>query len=420
MSLLDLPSWLIVAAFFVVTCVSRGTIFDMRPSVEKYLPNYDFYHNLSRMNQCLHHVSSQYSEFLDVQMRYRSRMGLTQYVLRVSNFSLDSVTENKSDNRSRIFFSYGEHAAEFFPVQSMFHLIENITQGYDLPQETYGGKFTRYLLNNFDLYILTIVNPDGRTIVEKTRNYCHMGTAKNADLNSDLAANLRRTSRGTDRVIAAEPECRVFRELMSRHSFDAFFSFHSGSRQILYPLSEKNSKGSDVDVFYLASLMSSSLKSSFTLVPVNTSLFDAGIFTYANQEKQISLTYKISLWGEKDAKSDFPDKNCFSTFNPPSEDLEAELKLIHPLYPTIFNFIQNWKKTQILIMARQQASDKSSKTRGVPFSVSFFIFLLGGTCVLLLCNVRVPFSWKIYYRRQRRIVSLRSLGTLFAVICPLT
>lgn len=416
MSLLYFPSWLIVAAFFLVTCVSKGMIFDIRPSVEEYLPNYDFYHNLSRMNQCLHHVSSKYSEFLDVQMRYRSRMGLTQFVVRVSNFSLDSVSKSKSDNRSRILFSYGEHAAEFLPVQSMFHLIENITQGYDLLRETHGAKFTRYLLNNFDLFILTIVNPDGRTIVERTRNYCWMGTANNADLNTDLTANLRRTSKGTYRIIAAEPECRVFRELTSKHSFDAFFSFHSGSRQILYPLSDENSKGSGVDVLYLASLMSSSLKSGFKLVPANTSLFDAGIFTYANQEKKIPFTYKISLWGGKEMKSDIPDKNCFSTFNPPSEDLKAELEIIHPLYPTIFNFIHNWKQTQILIMAQQQRS----KTGGVPFSVSFFIFILGCTCVLLLCNIRVPFSWKIYYRRQRRIVSLRSLGTLFAVICPLT
>lgn len=38
---------------------------------------------------------------------------------------------------------------------------------------------------------------------------------------------------------------------------------------------------------------------------------------------QIPFTYKISLWGEKEMKSDIPDKNCFSTFNPPSEDLKV-------------------------------------------------------------------------------------------------
>ena len=38
--------------------------------------------------------------------------------------------------------------------------------------------------------------------------------------------------------------------------------------------------------------------------------------------------------------------------------MQAELEVIHPLYPTIFNFIHNWKQTQILIMAQQQVSDK--------------------------------------------------------------
>ena len=38
---------------------------------------------------------------------------------------------------------------------------------------------------------------------------------------------------------------------------------------------------------------------------------------------QIPFTYKISLWGGKEMKSDIPDKNCFSTFNPPSEDLKV-------------------------------------------------------------------------------------------------
>jgi len=200
MNLVDISSWCIVAAFFLITRVSKGTFFEMKPSVKSYLPNYDFYHNITRMNECLHHISAQYSELVDVQMRYRSRLGLSQYVLRISNFSLDSIIGNKEDRRSRILLSYGEHAAEFFPVQSLFHLLQNVTQGIDLPLGTYGGNFTRFLLNNFDLYLLTIVNPDGRVIIEKTRNYCWMGTANNADINSDLEGNFG--SRFADRNIA--------------------------------------------------------------------------------------------------------------------------------------------------------------------------------------------------------------------------
>jgi len=208
MNLVYLSSWCIVAAFFLITRVSKGTFFDMKPSVKSYLPNYEFYHNITMMNECLHHISAQYSELVDVQMRYRSRLGLSQYVLRISNFSLDSIIENKLDRRSRILLSYGEHAAEFFPVQSLFHLLQNVTQGIDLPPGTYGSNFTRFLLNNFDLYLVTIVNPDGRVIIEQTRNYCWTGTANNADLNSDLDGKF------ADRNIAG-----LFNNLIYSHSF---------------------------------------------------------------------------------------------------------------------------------------------------------------------------------------------------------
>lgn len=33
----------------------------------------------------------------------------------------------------------------------------------------------------------------------------------------------------------SEPECKVIRDLTSRHHFDAFISFHSGQRKILFP-----------------------------------------------------------------------------------------------------------------------------------------------------------------------------------------
>lgn len=190
-----------MVAFFLITHVSKGTYFHLKPSVESNVPNYDFYHNITRMNECLHHVSAQYSEFVDVQMRYRSRLGLSQYVLRISNFSLDSIHKSEPDRRSRILLSYGEHAAEFFPVQSMFHLLQNITQGCDLPLGSYGGNFSRFLLNNFDLYLLTIINPDGRVIIERTKNYCWMGTANGADLNPDLELGNSGNKR-TNRIIA--------------------------------------------------------------------------------------------------------------------------------------------------------------------------------------------------------------------------
>lgn len=202
MNLADFPSWSVIAAFFLLASVSTGAFFfpNVKPSQETYLPNYDFYHNISKMNECLRHISAQYSDFVDVEMQYRSRLGLSQYVLHITNFTLDVVGKKSLDRRSKVLLSYGEHAAEFFPVQSMFYLLENLTQGYDLPLGTYGGNFTRFVLNNFDLYLLTVVNPDGRAVIERTKNHCWIGTANNADLNSDLQQNIANGK--TIRIIA--------------------------------------------------------------------------------------------------------------------------------------------------------------------------------------------------------------------------
>jgi len=284
MNLSDFSSWCIIGAFFLATGVSTGMIFNnVKPSLESYLPNYDFYHNISRMNECLRHISARYSEIVDAEMQYRSRLGLSQYVLHITNFSLDATNKKSLDRRSKVLFSYGEHAAEFFPVQSMFYLLKNITHGYDLPPETYGRNFTRFVLNNFDLYILTIVNPDGRALIETTRNHCWIGTANNVDLNSDLQKN---TGNGKSIRIIAEPECRVIRELTSAKNFDALISFHSGQRQIIFPNGEKNAKVPEhSEVHHLASLISSSLTSHFSLVPLKSSVGDEGIFAYSATEK---------------------------------------------------------------------------------------------------------------------------------------
>lgn len=184
MNVFDHFNFFVTATFFVVMHVSTGMFFESSLQTS-YPPNYDFYHNLSKMNECLRHISTQYSEFVDVEMRYRSRFGLSQYVLHITNFTLDTV-DKKTDKRSKVLLSYGEHAAEFFPVESMFYFLRKITQGYDMRPGTREGNFTRFVLNNFDLYLLTIVNPDGRMVVETTRNYCWMGTANDVDLNSDL------------------------------------------------------------------------------------------------------------------------------------------------------------------------------------------------------------------------------------------
>ena len=163
--------------------VSKGIVFDMESSIETYRPKYNIYHNLSKLNDCIHDFTVLYPDFIEVQMKFRSRWGLSQYLIHVTNFT--RIEKNSIvDNRTKILFSYGEHSSEFLPVESMLYLLENITSGTQVGSRTSAQVFSEFVLNNVDLYIVAMVNPDGRFIVEQTKNYCWKFTSTKMDLNS--------------------------------------------------------------------------------------------------------------------------------------------------------------------------------------------------------------------------------------------
>lgn len=174
--------WVGLVTFLSNGKVTKGTSFDVfnqLPSKENYLPNYNLYHNLSRLNDCIYHLAARYPSILDVEMRFRSRWGLSQYVLHFGNLS---STEKKID-KVKILLTFGEHPSEYLPVESMIYMVQNLTAGLGKPEGSYGYNYTMFILNNIDLFIVGLVNPDGRAIVEKTKNYCWKDTGSGADLN---------------------------------------------------------------------------------------------------------------------------------------------------------------------------------------------------------------------------------------------
>lgn len=401
MSLGDFPRWCVINAFFIVVFDSFRVF--SKSSGEAYLPNYDFYHNLSRINEWLRHFSGQYSEFVDIELQYRSRLGLSQYVVHLTNLSHHN--QNSKDTRSRLLLSFGEHAAEFFPVQSMFYLLDNITKGFDFSPRTFEGRFTRFVLNNFDLYLVTILNPDGRMLIERTKDHCWIGTVNNVDLNADFGDEESTRS-------MAEPECRVIRNLVSQKHFDAFISFHSGQRKIFFPLVEEKEKMPNLKhVQHLASIMSNSVMPQYSVVALKTTPSAGSIFSYAASEREIAFAYKISMWENKKKRRRNYDKDCFSAFNPLSENLQVELEAVYPLYSTLFNYLHFWKRSQLFPESQELEDTKRSR---LSLGTGLF-FMMASICAYFICKRSVPFSFKINYRRRGRIVSLKSLRTLFAL-----
>lgn len=169
-----------VTVFILVfnQCYSR----DVLPQKETYLPNYSIYHNLSRIHSEVRNIARKHLSYVHVNWKFTSRNGISQPVLRVTNFT------HNSNSKVKILLSYGEHARELLPVESMFYLLNNITCSYDSTSKPV-ARFASNLLSNVDLYVVAIVNPDGRKYIEKQGNYCWRGTSTGVDLNRNFDWN---------------------------------------------------------------------------------------------------------------------------------------------------------------------------------------------------------------------------------------
>ena len=155
---------------------------DVLPQKEKYFPDYSVYRNLSSINAEVVKIVSNNPSYIRFLKQYNSKNGKTQNVIHVTNFKKHGVSDNKKVN---ILFSFGEHAREFFPVESVLHLLQQLVSA--------GGNLKDNLTDNgadildfIDLYIIVITNPDGRQYVEQSHNYCWRGTSNGVDINRNF------------------------------------------------------------------------------------------------------------------------------------------------------------------------------------------------------------------------------------------
>lgn len=170
---------------------------DVKPQQENYVPDYKFYHNLLDTASHLKKIASRHSDVIRIDWTYHSRNGIPQLLTRITNFSLPlaSATDNvyltdasspKEVPKVRVLFSYGEHAREFFPVESFFHLLKNLTDGLISETGSSAERYSRMILSRFDIYVIGMANPDGRKYVESARNFCWRGTSTGVDINRNF------------------------------------------------------------------------------------------------------------------------------------------------------------------------------------------------------------------------------------------
>ncbi|XP_076350829.1 carboxypeptidase A2-like isoform X3 [Tachypleus tridentatus] len=415
---------------FVMMCFSWAIgISNTALRNEKYLPDYNVYHNLSKIYSEISDIVERNPSYMQLDNTYVSRHGRSQLLLHIANFS-DShePTENGqprwTPSKVRILFSFGEHAREYFPIESLFHLLRNLSQGLhsviDSPEEL----FSRKMLSKVDLFIIVLLNPDGREYIEKSHNYCWRGTSTGVDVNRNFNWNYggegSSSETGSEELRGpqpfSEPECFVLLDITKKYSFDAFVSFHSGIREIYVPFADSMSKRlkrkpSNIELMMkLAKEMAEVTDPHFVYgqaFVVNQYTADGTIFDYMAGIKKIPFSFAVELWGD----GDLPEKQCFDLFNPPNKELLRNLEAVHPMCENLFLNLMQWKDKQL-------KSVLSIETDGPSLLLCFMMLAMVVMVTLLAMCQRRSLSWLQLYPR-RRIVSLKSLSTSLHMVGPL-
>ncbi|XP_030855216.1 carboxypeptidase A1 isoform X1 [Strongylocentrotus purpuratus] len=403
-----------------------GSAGNVSPRAELYVPNYKYYHNVSSIGTFITDLVVKHPTYFRLDLNFKSRSNIPQYVLHMTNFSSSRISYGShgvSNVKPRLLLSFGEHAREFFPVESMIHLLKRITRGLYAPLNSPEDQYTKHVLSQLDIYIIVMANPDGRHLIEKTGNYCWRGTSTGVDLDRNFPWNFGgRGSSGDpgDEEFRgpfphSEPEGRVYLELSNTHHFDAFISFHSGIKQIYIPFADSASRKAkivpvnSIVQLALAEAMSKAGGSSFKYgIGYNLCEYpaDGTIYDYMAGVKKIPYSLNVEMWGE----GDVDNKQCFDLFNPPNEKLVASLDDSMPLYDALFTHLVHWKQKQIHEQYHQlgQTDLYIPKSYVIPFLLCLCVFLA------IFCR-QVPCAFNHRFYSRKRVVSLRSLSSTFTV-----
>ena len=176
--------YLSLSLLIAVIDLEQTAAHDVLPQKERYIPDFNVYRNLSSINAEVIKIVNNSPGYIRFFKEHTSKDGRTQNVIHVSNFMTHGEATKKKVN---ILFSYGEHAREFFPVESILHLLHQLltvedNQKYQDKENLIGAD----ILNYIDLYIIVTANPDGRQFVEQSRNYCWRGTSNGVDINRNF------------------------------------------------------------------------------------------------------------------------------------------------------------------------------------------------------------------------------------------
>lgn len=377
------------------------------PALDVSRPDYSVYHNLSAVYAEVAALAQTYPNYVQVDHRFKSRNGLSQLLVRLTNFS-DSASQVRPhlprNFKVRALFMFGLRGGELVTVESALHLLRRLLGSLTEPAHTVDGALGQTILAKTDLHLVVLANPDGRNHAERSGDYCFEGIASGAKMDSLFTWDLDQRS--------AELETHVLRNLSRVHAFDVFVAFQSGAREIHLPfagaeqsfLGWSGSKPANLDAMtVLAKELAVAVEPHplygqarhLSLTPVNGTALDfmAGV-------RKVPFSLSIGLF---DGGSSVLPSDCLRQLNPDSHLLKKTLDDLHPLYQTLFLHLIKWKE-------ERARSAFTTKNDGPSLLLCAFVLSLGAVVMVLLrCQRRLPDSMRFYPRR--RIVSLKTLSS---------
>ncbi|KAG0430972.1 hypothetical protein HPB47_022209 [Ixodes persulcatus] len=368
-----------------------------------FAPDYAAYHNLSSAYRRVGALADAFPGFVRVDHSFKSRNGLSQLLVRLSNFSDSShaAGPHVQSFKVKALLSYGESARELLPVESILHFLRRVLRGLGAPKDSTEEAFSRALFSKVDLYVVVLLNPDGRNHVERTGDHCWKGTGTGANLGAAFGLDVDRSLR--------EPECNILLNLTKSQTFDAFISFHSGRREIHLPLTGFQSKKAGSSpanmeaMAELAGAMAESVQPHLARDERTNRVAGFSVegtpFNFMAAVRKIPFSLAVHLWG--DGHDLGPD--CFAHFNPSSDSLQETLEGLHPLYQKMFLLLIAWKAKQMSLAFNVEHDS--------PSSTMYLLMLAAAVVVTLLfvCQHRFPNPMRLNPRR--RVISLKSLSS---------
>lgn len=211
---------------------------DSLPPITQGGINGDF-HSYAETESALQALAEAHPDIVRLEVIGLSLEGRNITAVKISDFAA------ADENEAEILFLGCHHAREWISVEVPLLLAEELAGGYATDPKVRG------LVDNAEIWIVPLVNPDGLEYsihyyrywrknrrdngngtygVDPNRNYGYMWGLDNEGSNSNPSSL---TYRGAGPF--SEPESRAVRDLMESRNFSVLASYHNYSQVILYP-----------------------------------------------------------------------------------------------------------------------------------------------------------------------------------------